>query len=78
MKQAIKYYWEKTLKSNSRVLSVMVQLNYVVLVSLSIINRFEFNWNYLAFYIITMVSLCTLIGIIKWEKVKTNIDLTNK
>lgn len=75
LKQAIKFYWVKTLKSNSRVLSIIVQLNYVVLVSLSILNKFEFNWNYLMFYIITMISLCVLVGLIKFNKVNTDINI---
>ena len=75
LKQAIKYYWIKTLKSNSRVLSIIVQLNYIALVSLSILGKFEFNWNYLAFYIITMISLCVLVGLIQFNKVNTTIDV---
>lgn len=76
--QAIKYYWLKTLVSNTRLLVVFFVVNYVVTMALNIMGMFKFTWEYMAFLAITATILGFFTGILKAKPIDIEIDLGNK
>lgn len=78
LKSAIYFYWVKTLTSNTRVFTWLFLINYVLLVSLNILGKFVFTWNYLWFFIITAIIIGFFTGILSAKPIDIEIDLGNK
>jgi hypothetical protein len=77
IKQAIHFFWVKTLSSGKRILSVAIQLNYLVILVLILLKLFVLTWEFMVFLVISLIGLLIIEGLIPVAPVETKLNFGN-
>jgi hypothetical protein len=76
--QAKHIFWVKTLASGKRVISLLIQLNYLAILVLILLGKMTLTWLFLAFLVISIIALLIIEGLIPVAPVQTTIDFGGK